>query len=117
MSDGGITSAEGDHFDTRFLSSGGAEAWNFIKRAHDEVWEKLGFDANTFYCPESADEIDLEADQSQSDLVQPDLYPVPSAPAGFLDASMAWPTLPSTEEAFPPHHSMVDFATMDFERF
>lgn len=79
----GITSTEGNHSDARLLPSGAVEAWNLIKRARDEVWEKLGLDANVFYCPESADDIDLEAARSRSTLVQPEACPEPNATPGF----------------------------------
>jgi hypothetical protein len=134
--DGGITSAEGDHFDARLLSSGGTEAWNLIKRARDEVWEKLGFDANIFYCPESAGEIDIKADEprstfvqpgaypvpdltsgSSNTFVQPEVYPVPNAISGSWDTSMTWPTLPITREASRPDDSMMDFTAMGFGQF
>lgn len=141
----GITSAEDNHSNTRLLSSSGVEAWNLIKRARDEVWEKLGLDADVFYCPESADDVHLEADRAARGtatttaaaaatfqpnacpvpddaaafpLVQPVTYPVPvpDTSSGYLDAGMAWNTLPASgEAAFRPENVMFDFTTMGFE--
>lgn len=57
---GGIASREGAFVDSRLLSDGGFEAWDFIRKARDEVWEKSGLDSNALYCPETAEEINFE---------------------------------------------------------
>ncbi|KAF2720604.1 hypothetical protein K431DRAFT_304250 [Polychaeton citri CBS 116435] len=59
-SSGMISTDEGDA-DGRPLHNGGSEAWAFIRRARDHVWEAAGLDSTMLICPQSADDINLDS--------------------------------------------------------
>lgn len=82
-SQGGITSHEGNDADVRPLTPGGSEAWLLIRKARNEVWEKAGHDADTLYCPQRAEDIDIHGAS--------DLSSGQSLNVGFpVDASFQW---------------------------
>lgn len=98
--DGGITSTEGGHVDSRPLTNGGFEAWKIIRRARDEVWEKSGLDSNSLYCPESAADIDFDAAQRPDQSLPDGFRPGLDASLDFLNPTLTWSPLPGHAEPF-----------------
>jgi hypothetical protein len=56
----GILSSEDGSPDARPLHDGGSEAWVFIRRVRERVWEKAGLDPSILLCPPSAKELRFE---------------------------------------------------------
>lgn len=65
----GISSSDEGLVDYRPPGDEGFEAWDFIRRARDHVWEKAGFDPAVLRCPESAGEINFDS-PSEADSIQ-----------------------------------------------
>lgn len=85
---GGIVSSEGDYLDSRPPGDGGEEAWEFIRRARDEVWEKAGLDSTVLRCPERADEINFGSQSHQNGTL--------SFETGMLPQEHWWSSAPTT---------------------
>lgn len=99
---GGITSNEGEYIDSRLLDDGGFEAWKYIRKARDEVWEKCGLDSNALYCPESAEAIHLES-LPHTDNEEGITIGLPSQGAPeYIGPDTIWPSLLNAPEPFWP---------------